>query len=72
MKKKGKGYTTWILARRIRCGSSIQIHMDDRGPVGEKGRSGHSLERREPLSASATPSRGERPDPCLDRLLLFF
>ena len=28
--------------------------------------------KRAPLSASATPSRGERPDPCLDRLLLFF
>ena len=38
----------------------------------EKGQGGHSLKRRVLLSASATPSRGERHDPCLDKLLLFF
>ena len=50
----------------------IHIHTDYRGPVGEKGLRGHSLKRRRPLSASATPSRGEPPDYCLDQLLLVF
>ena len=50
---------TQIPARRIRCGCNIQIHMDYRNPVEEKGRRGHSLKRRAPLSTSATPSRGE-------------
>ena len=40
--------------------------------MGEKGLRGHSLKRRVLLSASATPSRGERTDPCLDRFLLVF
>ena len=49
-----------ILARKICCcGHNIQIHMDYRNPVEEKGWWGHSLKRRAPLSASATPSRGE-------------
>ena len=47
-------------------------HTDYRGPVGEKGRRGHSLKRRVLLRASATPSRGERAYPCLDKLLLVF
>ena len=33
---------------------------------------GHSLKRRVLLSTSATPSRGEPADPCLDRFLLIF
>ena len=40
--------------------------------MGEKGLRGHSLKRRVPLSSSATPSRAERHDPCLDKLLLVF
>ena len=38
--------------------------------MGEKGLRGHSLKRRVLLSTSATPSKGERQDPCLDKLLL--
>ena len=65
---------TQILARRICCcGHNIHIHTDYRNPVEEKGRRGHSLKRRASLSTSATPSREEHPpNPCLDRLLLFF
>ena len=37
-----------------------------------KGQCGHSLKRRVFVSASATPSRGERHYPCLDKLLLVF
>ena len=37
-----------ILAHRIHCGSSIQIHTDYRNPVEEKGQRGHSLKRRVP------------------------
>ena len=62
----------WIPASRIHCGCNIQIDTDYRNPVEEKGWRGHSLKRRAPLSTSATPSRGEPSDPCLDRLLLFF
>ena len=40
--------------------------------MGEKGLRGHSLKRRVLLSTSATPSKGERQDPCLDKLLLVF
>ena len=63
---------TWDPASRIHCGCSIQIHTDYRNPVEEKGWRSNSLKRRVPLSTSATPWRGERTDPCLDRLLLFF
>ena len=61
-----------ILAHRIHCGSSIQIHTDYRNPVEEKGWRGHSLKRRAPLSALATPSRGECPDPCLVQAFIVF
>ena len=37
-----------VLACRIRCGSSIQIHTDYRNPVEEQGWRGHSLKRRAP------------------------
>ena len=47
----------------------LQTSCGGKGPVGEKGRHGHSLKRRVPLSASATPSRGERQDPCGDQPL---
>ena len=58
--KKPHRYMTQILASKICCcGCHIHIHMDYRGPVGEKGLRSHSLKRRGPLSASATPSRGE-------------
>ena len=40
--------------------------------MGGKGQLGHSLKRRVLLRASATPSKGERQDPCLDKLLLVF
>ena len=40
------------------CGHNIHIHTDYRNPVEEKGRHSHSLKRKVPLSASATPSRG--------------
>ena len=51
---------TQISASKICCcGCHIHIHTDYRDPVGEKGRRGHSLKRRGPLSTSATPSRGE-------------
>ena len=66
------GKVTQIQASRICCGCNIQIHTDYRNPVEEKGRRGHSLKRRAPLRASATPSRGKCTDPCFDRLLLFF
>ena len=66
-------YLTRIPACRIRfCGCNMQIHMDYRIPVEKKGWHGHSLKRRAPLSTSATLSRGEHLDPCLDRLLLLF
>ena len=42
-------------------GCNIHIHTDYRNPVEEKGQRSHSLKRRAPLSAWATPSRGERP-----------
>ena len=35
-----------IPANRICCGCNIQIHMDNRNPVEEKGLPGHSLKRR--------------------------
>ena len=69
----GCPHLTQIPTSKIRCcGCHIHIHTDYRDPVGEKGRRGHSLKRRGPLSASATPSRGEHPNPCLDKLLLVF
>ena len=40
-------FLTQILARKIQCcGCDIQIHMDYRNPVEEKGRHGHSLSER--------------------------
>ena len=60
-------YLTWILASRIRCGCNIQILMDYRNPVEEKGWHGHSLSerghegQREPLG---------KPNPWPQRLLL--
>ena len=57
---KGNSDVAWIPGHRIWCcGCNIQIHVDYRNPVEEKGRHGHSLKR-------------ECPHPCLDRLLLFF
>ena len=47
----------------------LQTSCGGKGPVGEKGRHGHSLKRRAPLSASATPSRGERQEPWSDQPL---
>ena len=62
-----------ILASRILCcGCNRQIHTDYRNPVEKKGLRGHSLKKKAPLSTSATLSKGEHPDPCLDRLLLLF
>ena len=40
--------------------------------MGEKGQRDHALKRRVPLSASATPLKGECPYPCLDQVLLVF
>ena len=49
-----------IPAHRILCcGGNRQIHMDYRVLWGKR-------------DSAATLSRGEHPDPCLDRLLLFF
>ena len=44
---------TWILAHRIHCGCSIQIHTDYRNPVEEKGLLSHSLKRRVPQEENA-------------------
>ena len=44
--------------------SNTHTHTDYRRPVGETGWRGHSLKRRVPLRASATPSRRERQEPC--------
>ena len=63
-----------ILAHKICCcGCSIpiHIHMDYRGPVGEKGQCGHSLKRRVPLIALATP-RGSTKSLALTSLYRFF
>ena len=72
LRKNEEGLMTWIPAYRICCGCNIHIHTDYTNPVEEKGWRVHALKRRAPLSASATPSRREHPDPCLDRLVLFF
>ena len=54
-----------VAAGSVCCGSLRQIHTDYRNPVEKKGWHGHSLSERE-------GERAREPDPCLDRLLLFF